>query len=450
VNGSRRAFLAQIAAAAAALAIPDRAEAMGRTPLGGRFRMHIPWPTSSLDPHDLRDPTAAIFGSAVADPIFGLDGAGNPFPTLAASLPSRESVGVVVRLRDGLRTARLAPLDARDLVASVERSRSRGGAALLADIPKPSPHPGDPNAVIFSGADAARVARALASPLVALLPRKFNPVAPDATGAFRAELAAGKLTLTRNLNAARGAAFLDGIDVDRADDLRTSLREFEGAHDDVGWLGAGLHGARPGAVRFDLGPVAWVVLATGPEAGSFHAPGVAQRLADAVPERIAHLGLGVLPAAQGDPGWGGPPADLLVDETCPHLVEVARAVAPSLSRSGHEVTVLPVPRAELARRRARGKSSLAIDLARPLGPGPLLSLLALATADDPGRARELAKRPPKLSTGASARSLTSSLRVGVLGEIRVTGGAIPDLMLARSPAGDGWDLSATFRRPTKK
>lgn len=446
---SRRALLAGFCAAAGAIALPRRSPAMGRTPIGGRVRMHLPWPTSSLDPHDLRDPTAALFGAAVADSIYALDSTGAPYPTLAASLPSRESVGVVVRLRDGLRTARLAPLDARDLITSIERSRSRGGAAVLADIPKPVPHPGDPNAVIFGSVDATRLAKALASPLVALIPRKWNPAAPDATGAFRAQLSSTSMTLARNLNASRGASFLDGVDVERADDLRTSLREFEADHDDIGWLGAGLHAPRQGAVRFDFGLAAWIILATGSDAGSDGGPGVAQRLADAVSDRIAHLSLGPLPEATGSSAWGGPPSDLIVDESCPHLVEIARAVAPALSRPGHEVTAVPVPRTELSRRRSRG-AALAIDLARPIGSGPLNALLSLATADDRARAGELARRPPKISGSGSPRSLASTLRVGVLGELRVTGAAVPDLTLVRASGGDGWDLGSSFRRPSKR
>lgn len=446
----RRAFLGQVAAAAGALAVPSVAGAMGRTPVGGRVVLRLPWPTSSIDPHDLRDPAAALFGAAIADPIYALDGTGAPYPTLAAGLPSRESIGTVVRLRDGLRTARMKGLDARDLVASVERARARGAAAVLAEVPKATPHPGDPNAVVFGSMDATRLAKALASPLVALLPRSFNPTSPDATGAFQAKTSENQLVLTRNMNAARGHAFLERIEVGRAEDLKTSLREFEAGRDDVGWLGSGLHAERSGAVRFDLGAAAWVVLATGPEAGSFNMPGVAQRLANALPGRLGHLGLGPLPAASGDAGWGGPATELLVDESSPHLVEVARAVAPSLSRSGHEVTVAAVPRAELARRRAKGKSGLAIDLVRPVGPGALHALLALATADDPVRGRDVGKHPPKFAAGASARSVTSTLRVGVLGEVRVSGGAVPDLVLARGAGGEGWDLGASFRRSAKR
>jgi peptide/nickel transport system substrate-binding protein len=194
----------------------------------------------------------------------------------------------------------------------------------------------------------------------------------------------------------------------------------------------------------------WAVLATGPEAANFHAPGVAQRIADALPDRIAHLGLSGLPSGSGDPSWGGPPAELLVDESSPHLVEIARAVAPILNRPGHEVSVGLLPRAELARRRDRGKAALSIDFVRPIGSGPLNALLSLATSESPSRARELAKLPPKLAANASARSLTSSLHVGVLGELRVSGAAVPDIVLARALGGDGWDLGASFRKSVKR
>lgn len=456
IDRGRRAILGQILAAGGALAIPyvfrapRDASAMGRTPIGGHVALHVPWPTSSIDPHDLRDPAAALFGAAIADPVYGLDASGSPFPALASGMPTREATGTVVRLRDGLRSARTIPLDGKDLIASVERARARGAAAVLADIPVPAPYPGDPSAAIFGSVDPARLARALASPLVALLPRKFSPTSPDGTGAFKAQASAGKLALTRNISAARGHAFLDSIIVERADDLRTSLREFEAAHDDMGWLGSGLHAGRPGAVKFDLGVFGWVVLATGPEAGSYHAPGVAKRLADALPDRISHLGLTGMPPSSGDAAWGGGPAELLVDESSPHLCEIARAVAPSLSRSGHEVTATLIPRSELARRRERGKSALAIDFVRPIGPGPLNALLALATADSAARARELARHPPKLQAATPARALTSNLNVAVLGEVRVTGAAVPEIALARALGGEGWDLGASFRRGAKR
>src|SRR5262249_21906880 len=135
------------------------AHAMGRTPMTGRLAMDLPWPTASIDPHDLRDPTAALFAGAIADSMYGLDPSAGPYPTLAAALPSRESGGTIVRLREGLRTARGTPLFAGDLVASVERARARGASALLVDVPKPTTVQGDPLAASFGAIEPARLAR---------------------------------------------------------------------------------------------------------------------------------------------------------------------------------------------------------------------------------------------------------------------------------------------------
>ncbi len=280
---ARRRFLAALGALAAAPFLPRPAAAMGRTPLGGRVSFHVPWPTGSLDPHDLRDPMAALFGLAVADPVYAVDVTNMPYPALAAAMPTREAGETVVRLREGLRTARLAPLDARDLVFSIERARARGASALLADIPKPLLKKGEPLGAVFGSVEPVHLARALASPLCALLPRRFDPAAPDGTGAFRADVSPAGLILTRNNLAARGPAFLDALEVLPAEDLKTSLRAFEAELDDLGWLGMGLHDGRKGAVRFDLGRAAWVVLVAGPEAGPAAVPGAAQRLVDAIP-----------------------------------------------------------------------------------------------------------------------------------------------------------------------
>ncbi|MEJ7733202.1 MAG: hypothetical protein WKG00_28910 [Polyangiaceae bacterium] len=136
-----------------------RASALGRTPLGGKLTLRVPWPTSTIDPHDLRNATAALFAAAIADPLFGLDANGVAYPTLAATVPTREGADTVVRLRDGLRTARQAPLSGADLIFSVERARARGAAAALVDVPAPRPHPRDAMAVLFRGADPQRLAR---------------------------------------------------------------------------------------------------------------------------------------------------------------------------------------------------------------------------------------------------------------------------------------------------
>lgn len=431
--------------AASWLAIPSEAHALGRTPVGGKLRVSLPWALNRIDPHDVFDVAGALFGSAICDSLFALDKRGNPYPTLAARMPTKESGGAVVRLRPALRTGRGKPLDSRDVIFSFRRARARGATAVLASLPEPRRHPGDGLAVIFDRARPHDVARALASPATALVPRSFSATAPDGTGAFRAKLSAGRLSLSRNPNAARGASFLDAVDVRSAASLRDSLRAFEAGRDDVGWLGAGLHGARRGARKFDLGVAGWVVLVTGSDGGAFGAPGAAQRLANAVPRnRLAHLGLSSLPPGGGDPAWGGAPTDLFVDAAAPQLVEVAQAVAPILSRPDHEVEVRRVSRSEL-RRKIRAGAALAIDSVRAIGPAARDVMFALATADSARRGREVGRRPPKLAEGTLARAMTRSLRLGVLGELRVTGAAVADVVLRPDFAGGGWNLGASFR-----
>ncbi|HYJ11420.1 MAG TPA: hypothetical protein VEX18_20500, partial [Polyangiaceae bacterium] len=105
--------------------------ALGRTPYGGRLRLAVPWPITSLDPATLSDGFSALFAAAAFDPLYGLDAAGNPYATLADALPSKLGNGCKVTLRPGLKTAAGRALAAADLLASMTRARSRGAAGLL-------------------------------------------------------------------------------------------------------------------------------------------------------------------------------------------------------------------------------------------------------------------------------------------------------------------------------
>jgi len=49
------------------------------------------------------------------------------------------------------------------------------GHAVMADVPRPVLRKGDPLAVVFGTADPIHLARALSSPLLSILPRRFNP-----------------------------------------------------------------------------------------------------------------------------------------------------------------------------------------------------------------------------------------------------------------------------------
>ncbi len=402
---------------------------------------------TSLDPHDPCDPTAALFAHAVFDQLFALETSGEPFPTLAADLPTTDGGKTMVRLREGLVTARGRKLDARDVVFSVQRARRSGATAWWGDLPAPTPHGKDPLTVVFSTADASRIAKTLSSPLFALVPRAFDPASPDGTGAMMPQISGQRMVLKRNVSAARGASFLEEVTVDQAADLSASLRSFEGNLTDIGWLGSGLHAPRPGAQAFDMGSVAWIVLQTGNEAGAWGAPGLAQQLLDGLaPERLQHFGLGPLPAPTGNAEWGGKPCELLIQEGSAYLEELGRTVASLLSRPGHEVTVKALPRAELGRRRGAGSFVVALGVVRPFAAQGIATLVTLAAASDPSSALELMRSPPRLSTFAP-RTLTRTLKVGVLGELRVVGAHAPDVRLAKSTTGEGWDLGASYRAP---
>jgi peptide/nickel transport system substrate-binding protein len=413
---TRRAF-------ALAMATAPAASALGRTPTAGNLRLSLPFDVSSLDPHLADSPLAALFGPAVAEPLFTLDGEGRPYPTLAQKLPEPTAAGARVSLRPGLTSARGKPLVARDALFSLERARRLGGAAVLAELAVPALDPKDPLSFVVPGAEPQALAFALASPLAALVPRGFSALAPDGAGPFRATPSQGALLLERNLRAARGPSFLTSLTVTRASDLAAALRAFESGQADVGFLGAGLHRTRPGAVPFD-GPVyGWAVLRAGRDAGAWGAPGLTQGLADRVPpETLRHLGVVATGGAYlPNAGWGGSPAEILVDADSPLLLKIAEAAAPVLGGSAG-LTVRPVPRAELAERRASGGFALMVDFVRTPGPPGRATLLALLAAVNPS----LAARPPR-ATSTEPRDIARALPLGVLGALKLTGARAPEV-----------------------
>lgn len=406
----RRAFLALTGFCLAA-------RGLGRTPRGGVLRLSVPWPVGALDPHAIYDACAALFGAAVAEPLFALDARGRPYPTLAACAPERGTKGAVLRLRPFLKSARGRPLDGRDLIYSWQRARGRAAAGLLGPFGEPFHDRDDGLAVVVPGAEPEALALALSSPVTALVPRGFDPRRPDGTGPFTATPGRDHLRLDRNAFAARGAPWLDAIEVKRATDLADALRAFEAGEVDVGWLGRGLHRPRAGATDF-VGPsLGWATLWTGRGAGTWGAPGVAQRLLDGIdPARLDHLGLGALPPAQGAARWGGDPAVVLVRDDAPQLARIAGAITSALGQPGHELTVERRPSSELERRRRDGDFALMVELVRAIGTGAQLAQLALLAAADPAMAR----RPPRTAT-ANVRVVGRTLPLGVIGEVGVRG-----------------------------
>lgn len=391
---------------------------MGRTPYAGRLRLALPWPIASLDPASICDGFAALFASAVFEPLFGLDSAGSPYPALVESLPAQLGAGCRVSLRSGLRTAAGRALDGLDLIATMSRARTRGAAGLLGELDNPTLDPEDPLSVVFARAKPETVARALASPLLALVPRNFSPLSPDGCGAFKIELGHGRAVLTRNLSAARGPAFLEAIELTSTGDLAELLRGFESGVTDIGWFGSGLYRAVKDAVSFEAPRYGYAVLAAGKAVGAWGAPGTLQGLLDAVPAaQLLHLGLRGLPSApKGSPSWGGPATTIAVLAQAPQLVGVARALAASLSTPGHELSVIEKTAEELSGLRSSRRFGLMVDCVRAPSSAPRDIELALRTAASP----EAAKRSPRTAPVAP-RELGRQISLGVIGELSIWG-----------------------------
>jgi len=438
---SRRAA---IGGAAAIAAMPGSAFARGRVALGGKVAMHVPWPIATIDPHRIDDVAAAIFGDALFDTLYARDESGAIAPALAEGEPEPKDGGLRVTIRSGLRSAHGKAVDARDCGASIERARTLGARAWLADLPKPKIDK-ERQSLHFAMKDAPRLTRMLASPLVAIVPISFTPDRPDGTGPMRAERRADGFSLVRNGNSARGASILEEVSVRASSDVSTSLRSFESGADDIGWLGTGLHEPRAGAKTFDLGACGWVVLRTGRDAGTtWDAPGVAQSVCNAVPHAdLAALVLGPPWTTSGSKGWGGAPSDLLVRDDAPWMLELAKTLAGALSVASHEVTAKPIAASDLSQRRASRAYGLMLDVVRPLASGPLGALAGLATSDTPSNAAEVLRHAPR--GDASPRALTQLMRIGVVGEVRIQGGRVPDLNLPPSANAPTIDWGAATR-----
>ncbi len=437
-RSGRRAF----ALGAASLLLGRQAAGRGRTALGGRVSLRVPWPLFAIDPHDPSSAAAALFGDALFDTLYVRDEVGGFVPGLAEGEPEPGGQELHVRVRAGLRTGRGRPLGAQECVASIARARASGARGWLTEVPVPR---ASGSTLRFATKDPSRLVRALASPLVAIVPRGFSPETPDGTGPFRFQSRGDALILARNPLAARGPAFLDELVLRSSADLKASLRAFESGADDLGWLGLGLYEIRAGARPFDAGVTAFATLFVGRDAGAWDAPGVAQRICDSVPAaRLAEFALGAPWRLEPSDGWGGPPSSILVRDDAPYLLELARALAGVLSRPGHELVTRAVPPEELASRKISRLFALALDAVRPASHGSFGALVGLTTAVDPARAAELVRHPPKLGE-VSVRALTRTLRCGVLGEIRAQGGRVADVNVALSSAAPGVDWGAVSR-----
>lgn len=426
---TRRACLLGLASAAAwgpLLLRAPSATAMERLPYGGALRLDIPSSLRGIDPHDLFDFEATLLTSALFDSLFALDGRGEPYPTLAEGLPEAVAGGLQVTLRPGLRTAAGRTLDAQDVEFSLQRAGTRGARLLLQPFGQPRVARSRKETLVFPRGDARALARALASPLTALVPRGFVPARPDGTGPFAFSGGAGRSwTLRRNPDAARGGGFLDSIEVRASADLATALRAFEADEADVGWLASGLHRARRQAARLDAGPLGWVVLCTGRQLGPWSAAGVAQSVLDGADlGSLGALGLKVSASGKMSPNtWRGPAADLLVDSESPQLTAIARSLAEALGGTSSGLRVTPATRAQLTAKKASGDYALLLELVRKIGPMPaddVTALLTGAVLTSTGGSAP-AQAGPALAGREPLREATRRLRLGIVGELHLWG-----------------------------
>jgi peptide/nickel transport system substrate-binding protein len=430
---ARRAFLSLTGVASSA-------HALGRTPLGGQLRLDVPWPIEGLDPHALHDGFSALFAHAAFDCLYAVDNAGRVYPALAQELPRASAGACIVTLRPGLTSARGKKLSAADLAFTWSRALSRGGAAVLSGFEPPRAVTGDALALSVPKADPQQLALALANPLTALVPRGFSALQPDGTGAFAAELTPARATLTRNLAAARGAAFLDRVELTSTRDLTDLLRRFEAGASDVAWFGTGLYKSVSDARKFDAGRYGFAVLSGGKAARAWSAPGTLQALLDGVaPEQLAHLGLRDLPQrSRGAARWGGGPADLNVDAGAPQLVAIGRVLSSVLSAPGHELRLVEHSTRDLERLRATRDFALLVHFVSSPAPTHRAAEAALRAAANP----ELAKRAP-LTAPLPPREVARGLTLGVIGELTLFGAH------ARALVGlDSLQLGSVWWRPT--
>src|SRR5688572_14028535 len=88
---SRRAL---VLGALGSLLVPSVASARGRTPIGGKFSMRVPFPLQSIDPHRLEDATCAIFDSALFDTLYAHESSGQIVPSLAEAEPEPDGASL--------------------------------------------------------------------------------------------------------------------------------------------------------------------------------------------------------------------------------------------------------------------------------------------------------------------------------------------------------------------
>ena len=352
----------------------------------------------------------------------------------------------MVRLREGLLTAKGRKLEARDVLFSLQRARRGGALAWWGDLPVPSLHPKGTDCGRVRGPDGLRIANALSSPLFALVPRGFDPVSRTAPGRCRRRQQSGAAAQTQCERGARRV-------VSRGDRDRPGARSF--------WRRCGRSraisptsvGSAPGFTHRDPvpWPSTWVMsLDRFADRNRGRSVGRARGRATA-PRRTSARAAPALRARAASRAVG----KRRMGRQTLRAADGRRIGLPRGARPGGELaTFASGTRSE--RQRGAGGGAEPAEGRWHLQPCARCGPPVRRTWNcDPGRAGrrldpslalELMRSPPRLST-FSPRALTRTLRLGVLGELRVVGAHAPDVRLAKSTAGEGWDLGATYRAP---
>jgi peptide/nickel transport system substrate-binding protein len=421
---------------AAGFGFTSRPFALGRIPYGGVIESSLPWELGAVDPHDLNDPVAAFLAPLLFEPLFALDAQGVAYPTLAAALPSGIGDVTSITLRP-LRWPNGKAVTAQQVAWSLERSRQRGAKALLAGAGRFEAT--NDTTVSVTGSSPQRLARALASPLTALLSQQSTAKDTFGLGPFRGKLTGEHAVLTRNSFASRGQPFLERVSLRRAPSLADALRDFEAHENNLGWFGRGLHEPRPGSRLVDTGHAGWVVLHAGQQSGRWARPGAAASLVSTVAQpSLERFGLVPVATAVTPEPYSGGPCTLVVRRDAPYLVELATTLAAILGGPSASITVSAVSPQELTQLKRTRQFGFLLDQVRTLGRTPEEHQLSLLTEAG------LPFKPPRLppaTTTASVPSLVSpSLSLAVVGALHLIWATLPQLELADGSLANAWQV----------
>lgn len=416
------------------LAFASKASALGRIPYGGEIQSSLPWDLQSVDPHNINDPVAAFLAPLLFEPLFGIDGRGQLYPTLAASYPARSGEVARVELRS-LRWPNGKLVTAQQAAWSLERSRQRGAKALFAGVGTIGAD--SATSLTFAGTTPERLARTLASPLTALLSPQATAKDTLGLGPFRGQLTGSRATLNRNPHAARGLPFLDRIELRRAPSLSDALRDFEAHQNNLGWFGRGLHEPRLDSRLVDTGHAGWVVLHAGQQSGRWARPGAASSLVGTIAAPSLER-FGLFPCRQPtlpEP-YSGAPCTLVVRRDSPYLVELATTLAAILGGSNNLVSVATVSSPELTQLKRTRQFGFLLDQVRALGPSAEEHQLSLLT--EAGLPFKPPRLPPNTQVNDVPGLVCTSLSLAAVGELHLLWATLPQLVLPDGNLANAW------------